>query len=449
MKTLKLFLVVSVVIPFFCYGNDGNPFSGKWYANQYGCRTDVTFNPDSTVSIHSEANGNANITAPYSIKNDSIEDRYLLDINMGLVCKGIAIVEEPSHMQIAITFDPGMSRPEKIEDIAQSAYGMALDLHRDSTLVRSALDNIIEAPTKANLAFERNKRLGTGVNLNGYVDANPFDGNDAPMTEQDFRDLAKAGYESVRIPTAWVKHASKEAPYTIDEDFFKKIDWTIEQCLQNNIAVSLDQHYYPYINMNYDDPDLTWEQNLERIKSFWAQIAERYKDLPNDMVFFDLLNEPNMMLGADGLNKLHAELIEIIRKTNPDRTLLIETPNLGQTWTLGELEFPEDEWNIIVQAHCYTPYMFTHQNLEYIPSTMTGIQMPWNGSKEEREVLENDMNFCKRWSDINKRPINIGEYGVCINADTNSRNLYLDYIQSLFKEFGFSSHRWSYRGAFK
>ncbi len=83
MKTLKLFLVVSVVIPFFCYGNDGNPFSGKWYANQYGCRTDVTFNPDSTVSIHSEANGNANITAPYSIKNDSIEDRYLLDINMG------------------------------------------------------------------------------------------------------------------------------------------------------------------------------------------------------------------------------------------------------------------------------------------------------------------------------------------------------------------------------
>lgn len=110
---------------------------------------------------------------------------------------------------------------------------------------------------------------------------------------------------------------------------------------ENNLAVSIDQHYYPAINMGEDDPDLTWEQNLDRIKSFWTQIAEHYKDYPNDMLFFDLLNEPNMRLGADGLNKLHAELIAIIRRTNPGRTLIIGTPNLGQTWTLGELKFPE------------------------------------------------------------------------------------------------------------
>ena len=53
------------------------------------------------------------------------------------------------------------------------------------------------------------------------------------------------------------------------------------------------------------------------------------------MLFFDLLNEPNTKLGADGLNTLHAELISIIRKTNPDRTIIVGTPNLGQTWTLG------------------------------------------------------------------------------------------------------------------
>ena len=77
------------------------------------------------------------------------------------------------------------------------------------------------------------------------------------------------------------------------------------------------------------------------------------------MLFFDLLNEPNMRLGADGLNKLHAELIAIIRRTNPGRTLIIGTPNLGQTWTLGELKFPENEWNIIVQGHYYLPHTFT------------------------------------------------------------------------------------------
>ena len=123
-----------------------------------------------------------------------------------------------------------------------------------------------------------------------------------------------------------MKHCAKEAPYTIDADFFQKMDWTIEQCLKNNLAVSIDQHYYPAINMGEDDPDLTWEQNLDRIKSLWTQIAEHYKDYPNDMLFFDLLNEPNMRLGADGLNKLHAELIAIIRRTNPGRTLIIALP---------------------------------------------------------------------------------------------------------------------------
>ena len=41
------------------------PFSGKWYATQYGCRTEVTFNPDKTIALSSEANSQANMTMPY------------------------------------------------------------------------------------------------------------------------------------------------------------------------------------------------------------------------------------------------------------------------------------------------------------------------------------------------------------------------------------------------
>lgn len=74
------------------------------------------------------------------------------------------------------------------------------------------------------MAFERNKRLGRGPCTNGYVDANPVDGNDVPMTEVDFAAIREAGFQSVRIPTTWVAHCSKEAPYTIDDDFFRKMD---------------------------------------------------------------------------------------------------------------------------------------------------------------------------------------------------------------------------------
>lgn len=445
-----ILVTVIIAMTVACSKQKQNPFSGKWYAEQYGCRTEVTFNPDSTVTIHSEANGNANMTVPYVVTPDSIENQYCFDVNMGMPSRGLAVVENDGHMQIAIAVggSPDMARPQSIEEVANSPYGMVLNLYRDSTSVKSALDTKVEAPAEAQIPFERNKRLGFGLNLDGYVDANPDDGNDTPMTEEDFKEIAEAGFNSVRIPTTWVKHASTESPYTIDEEFFKKIDWTIEQCLKNDIAVSIDVHYYPYINMSEDDPTVTWDQNLDRIKSFWAQISERYKDLPNDMVFFDLLNEPNTRLGANGLNKLHAELIEIIRKTNPDRTIIVGTPNLGQTWTLGELELPENEWNIIVQAHCYTPFMFTHQNLPYVPASMTGVQMPWNGTDAEKAAIQTDMDFCKRWSDANKRPINIGEYGVCLNADQESRDRYFRFIQSQFKKNDFSNHIWSYRGIF-
>lgn len=452
MKSLYscLFAMGMMALASSCSKQTQQPFEGNWYANQYGCRTEVTFNPDTTITLKSEANVNANMTVPYTVVKDSVEGQYLFDMQMGMDNRGIAVVDDDNHLQIAVVFGPEqyMPRPSNIDDVKGIPTSLVLDLYRDSTMVTSALNRTVEAPESAKLAFERNKRLGKGLCLNGYVDANPVDGNDAPMSEKDFEQIALACFNSVRIPITWVKHASTEAPYAIDENFFKKIDWTIEQCLKNNIAVSIDQHYYPYINMSEDDPDLTWDQNLDRIKSFWTQISERYKDLPNDMVYFDLLNEPNTRLGADGLNKLHAELIDIIRKTNPERTVIVGTPNLGQTWTLGELEFPENEWNIIVQAHCYTPFLFTHQNLEYVPQAASPTDVEWTGTPEEKAALDNDMLFCKKWSDANHRPINIGEYGVCLKADQQSRDRYFSYIQSLFDKYGFSSDIWAYRGLF-
>lgn len=47
------------------------------------------------------------------------------------------------------------------------------------------------------------------------------------------------------------------------------------------------------------------------------------------MLYFDLLNEPNLIMGAEQWNMLSAALIKVIRQTNPDRTLLVSTPDLG------------------------------------------------------------------------------------------------------------------------
>lgn len=449
MKTIHLLYGASMALLCACSPKAVTPFSGKWYATQYGCRTEVTFNPDKTIALSSEANSQANMTMPYVATKQG--DHFNFDFTMpGMDNRGIAIPDGNKHLKIAVVFGMGQQlvRPVKYEDASKALGNMMLDLHRDIKKASSVLDHQVATPTGSRLAFERNERLRMGLNLNGYADGNPVDGNDAPMTESDFKAIADAGFQSVRIPTKWVAHCDTTAPYTIDSSFFKKMDWTIEQCFKNGLAVSIDQHYYPYINMSEDDHNLSWDENIDRLKSLWSQIAEHYKDYSNDLLFFDLLNEPNMRLGADGLNKLHSELIKIIRKTNPDRTLIIGTPNLGQTWTLGELTFPQDEWNIIVQGHYYLPHTFTHQNLAYVPSAMSGKQVVWIGTEEEKVMIVRDLDFCQKWSKQTGRPVNIGEYGVCLNSDQESRSRYLHFMSQQFRAHGFSSHIWAYRGLF-
>ena len=112
---------------------------------------------------------------------------------MGMENRGIALFDGADHLQIGIVFGPEQyaPRPQKYEDANSTHGNLMLDLYRDPTKVISVLDTKVEAPAEAAIPFERNKRLGRGLNMNGYVDANPVDGNDAPMTEADFQALPK------------------------------------------------------------------------------------------------------------------------------------------------------------------------------------------------------------------------------------------------------------------
>lgn len=64
-----LFLLLSVALLVGCTtGKTQKPsFTGTWYASQYGCRSVVHFNEDSTITISSEANSAANMTVGYVV----------------------------------------------------------------------------------------------------------------------------------------------------------------------------------------------------------------------------------------------------------------------------------------------------------------------------------------------------------------------------------------------
>lgn len=424
---------------------------GVWYGLSDGSLIEVTINADGTMKVDSEASSNLSFTATYTLDQTKQPIQIDLMMSSGMAGAGLVRLNADGSLDMNCLFGaPGMvAPPENFELVPMNPANVMFHLVRDKEPLLTEINKPIDIPAEAQLAFERNRRLGAGINLNAVVDGNLHPGyeRDAPLQDEEIRSIAEAGFRSVRLNVTWSKHCQKEYPYTIDPAFFKKVDHIVDECLKSDLAVSIDVHYYPYINMSNEDPDISMEDNYKRLGLLWEQIAEHYKDYPNDMLFFDLLNEPNLVMGAEVWNHLSAELIKIVRKTNPDRTLLVSTPSLGQSWTLGSLKLPEDDWNLIVEFHYYLPHTFTHQGLSYaMAGDSKGVE--WHGTEEQTAPILKDLDYCKRWSEKNGRPINMGEYGVVNTADEASRARYLGFMQEVARERDISSHLWGYREIF-
>jgi endoglucanase len=425
---------------------------GEWYGMRDKSLLTFTLNDDSTFQLKSEASSNFTFSGKYAVDESATPATIdLTECSNGMGGAGVLRLNENGTLEINLNFGaPGMvARAEKIDPNPTELTAAYLKLTKDKESILAETAQKVEIPAEAKLAFERNEILGAGINLNAVVDGNLHPGyeRDAPLDDQEIKSIAEVGFRSVRLGVCWSKHASGKKPYTIDQDFFKKVDHLVDECLKNDLAVSIDVHYYPYINMAEGVDSLTLEENYERLDYLWQQIAEHYKDYPNDKVFFDLLNEPNTQMGADKWNEVYAGLIKTVRKTNPERTLIIATPNLGQHWTLNLLDLPKDDWNLIVQFHYYLPHLFTHNGLSYAQADGSQYNV-WKGTPEETAPILSDLDFCQQWSERNGRPLNMGEYGCVNTCEPESRARYIGFMLEQARKRGFSSHIWAYREPF-
>lgn len=408
---------------------------GDWYGLYCGSPVTVSFSDK--LQLSAEAFSSLNLDCNYLLLGDGRIS--VPDAGPGMAGEGIYSIKDGT-LELLFVFGPSgqVQPPTSFNDGAGNPAATHLTLKRD----RAEMDKAtapVKVPAEALVAFERNRRLGAGINLNSVLDGFS-DGT--PLKAGSIKGIADVGFQSIRIPIRWASHVSKEAPYTIDPAFFKEVDDVIKECLQAGLAVIIDNHYYPGLSFNLGPQDLEMEPNIERLCSIWSQISAHYKDYPDQDVFFELMNEPSLALDPAIWNDVVAKVVETIRKQNPGKTIMVGTPSLGQHWTIGLLNFPDD-WNIIVDAHYYLPQTFTHQGLSYaMASDLHDI--PWMGTTDDKAPLEKDFSFLARWSRRTGRPVCIGEYGVCANADEASRARYVEFIRSLIEQYGMGSHYWTY-----
>jgi endoglucanase len=292
--------------------------------------------------------------------------------------------------------------------------------------------------------FAQNRRLGRGINLPGVFDRSGAPVPDPPMKAEYFKKMKDAGFANVRLVIRWSAYAQTGAPFQIEPGFLRKVDWAVEQCMANQLAVVLDFHYYPLISftgtqVSQEDP----ATNRARFLALWRQIAEHYRDAAPE-VMFGLLNEPSRPnLGIDGWNRLVAETIPLMRKTNPTRTILVATANGGGFRTIEDLRIPEGENNVIVEVHYYDPGRFTHQQASW-SSNRIYKDIQWTGTAEEKQAVVDAFSNVAAWAKKNNRPLYLGEFGAYQAADMPSRARWTDFVARTAEQNGTSFAYWGF-----
>jgi endoglucanase len=289
--------------------------------------------------------------------------------------------------------------------------------------------------------FEINKSLGRGINLGNALDA-PKEGQwGVVLKEEYFELIKKGGFDSVRIPIRWSTHALPEEPYTIEPAFFERVDWAIKNSLSKGLLVIINMHHYDQI---YDRP----KEHTERFTALWRQIAEHYKNCPQN-VLFELLNEPCKNLNDQEWNSLIVATLKTVRKTNPNRVIIIGPTGWNNIGKLSALKLPDDDKNIIVTCHYYEPFNFTHQGAEWVGEQSKGwLGTKWIGTEQEKRAIIKDFDKAGEWGRINNRPIYIGEFGAYSKADMQSRLLWADFVARQAEKRNFSWGWWEFCSGF-
>ncbi|MFC2124974.1 glycoside hydrolase family 5 protein [Bacteroidota bacterium] len=285
-------------------------------------------------------------------------------------------------------------------------------------------------------AFKQNERLGRGGNLGNILYR--FDTWDKEREMEEFDLIKETGFQGVRINTGPFAHVSDAPSYTLSEAFFERLDWAIDQALARDLTVIIDNHEYHAMG---DDP----MGNHKMFLSTWKQMAEHYKDYP-DNVFLGVLNEPNGRLTPYLWNYLLADVLKVIRETDPYRTLVIGPGDWNGMDALESFELPEDDRNIIVEVHYYSPHRFTHQGVSFDEGAEAWLGTTWSGTPEEKQAVIDDFKIATDWAEKHKRPLYLGEFGVYRKADMESRAAWFRYVVAQAEKNNWSWGVWNLMG---
>lgn len=305
-----------------------------------------------------------------------------------------------------------------------------------------------------------NQRLGRGINLGNSWDsdgtgAQPDCGWGNCIKDSDLQVVKNAGFNSIRLPVRWNHDA--DVTGIIDAVRLAGVREDIQNAIDLGLTVIVNFHHNTDMNdaaVSYETNPEGFQQELSRFANMWAQVAAGLNDFPDDMVVFEILNEPHDIKKSSTVNEIMLAGYNAIRSVTLTKTVMFEANGYAKFAEIKKLDLPQDG-NIIVSGHYYDPYGFTHQG--------TADMYPCGKGVSGADLSAIAKNF-KQYNDsikayfpdtdgIHSVPVNMGEFGAigrtgsfCRDEAPSeaSRAQWANYVIKAAEEYGYSWHYWAY-----
>lgn len=300
-------------------------------------------------------------------------------------------------------------------------------------------------------ALEATRLMGNGINLGNTLEA--CDNNvgiktntplsyethwGQPKTTQAMIDGMKAaGFDTIRIPVAWMTNATHlyEGDYTIDADYMDRVEEVVRYARKAGMYVIINDHWDGgWYGMFGSESAETRALAMEAYKGMWQQIAERFRDY-SDYLIFESANEElggrfdenSPLYCSDSVvtylndderyaltNEINQTFVDVVRATggnNATRFLLIAgySTDIDQTCD-DRFQMPKDtvDSKLMVSVHYYDPW-------SYCGASSAVSATKW-GKVSDYEYLDQQLAKMTKFTEAGYGVV-IGEYGALPCSD--------------------------------
>lgn len=305
------------------------------------------------------------------------------------------------------------------------------------------------------------EHLGYGWNLGNHFDS--FGANGHPwekvpdswgrfwdtrtVTESLYKSLAAIGVKTVRMPVTWgIYQDTTTVDYTIDKAYMEEVAQNVTWAEKAGLNVVLNTHHDEYwLNIIGASTDSKINETIKtRITATWKQVAERFKDKGNFLIFetFNEIQDGGWGWGAsrtDGgkqyriLNEWNQLAVDVIRATggnNERRWIGVPGYAANPGFTMPNLVVPNDPAkHIMVAVHCYDPFDFCTTR-KYSEWGHTGSPSK-KASGSDEDYIDNLFTQLKTKYIDKNIPCYLGEFGATTQPTSRGelfRAYYLEYF---------------------